>query len=218
MNNLSGLAKPMAWRFGVWSAGITFGLSNLAWAQDDDSDQSAQVAQPDMWETYGERILILLAAGAVGFGIGAFFSPMAKPFRKFIWLGALALGLLYSLFGPSPNADILNGGVAFIVFCIALVLGLRLGLKLREHVASKRARPTSFGSAKWATFDYLAEHGLFSGGGFVLGEFLNGQQPPTLRYDGARHMLTIALTRSGKGVSSIIPNLLLHGGSARGPP
>jgi type IV secretion system protein VirD4 len=187
--------------------------TTCAWAQDDDTDQYSQAAPPpDMWSTYGERILILLAAGAVGFVVGAFFSPLLKPFRKFIWLAALGVGFLYSLFGPSPDADILNGGVAFVVFFIALVLGLRLGQKVREYAA--RVRPTSFGSAKWATFDYLTKAGLFSANGFMLGEFLNGQQRPTLRYEGARHLLTVAPTRSGKGVSSIIPNLLLHEGSA----
>jgi type IV secretion system protein VirD4 len=121
----------------------------------------------------------------------------------------------FALFGPSPGADALNGVIAFIVFFIALALGLRLGRKIREHVAARtRVRPTSFGSAKWATFDYLTQHGLFSANGFMLGEFLNGQQRPTLRYEGARHLLTVAPTRSGKGVSSIIPNLLLHEGSA----
>jgi type IV secretion system protein VirD4 len=186
-----------------------------AWGQDDgtdQSDQSAPIATPDTWATYGERILILLGAAAVGFAVGAFFSPLFKRFRRMIWLGALAIGVLYALFGPSPNADILNGFVAFVVFCIAVVLGLRLGQEVREYAA--KARPTSFGSAKWATSDYLTTHGLFSGSGFMLGEFLNGGQRPTLRYDGARHLLTVAPTRSGKGVSSIIPNLLLHDGSA----
>jgi hypothetical protein len=34
-----------------------------------------------------------------------------------------------------------------------------------------------------------------------------------LRYEGDGHLLTIAPTRAGKGVSAVIPNLLTHPGS-----
>lgn len=186
-----------------------------AWAQDFSyqTDQP-QSFQPDVWSAFGERLLILAAAAAVGFAVGAFFSPMAKPFRRILLLGALVVGVLYAMFGPSPGADFLNGLIGFILFFVALAFGLRLGRKVRERIASQWVRPTSFGSAKWATFDYLTHHGLFAASGFTLGMFGPAEKRSTLRYTGARHLLTVAPTRSGKGVSSIIPNLLLHEGSA----
>ena len=63
---------------------------------------------------------------------------------------------------------------------------------------------TSHGSASWGTGDDLAqEHGL------VLGRRGNR----LLRFEGEGHVLTVAPTRSGKGVSCVIPNLLDHPGS-----
>jgi type IV secretion system protein VirD4 len=164
----------------------------------------------------GGRLLALLIAAVIGFAVGAFFSPMLKPFRRFVWLIAGIAAVLFTLFGPSPAADILSGIVDVVVFVAALVLGLRLGYKAITKRAAPVIPPTSFGSAKWATFDYLDSHGLFPERetGFLLGEFPDSRVPSTLRYDGARHLLTVAPTRSGKGVSSIIPNLLLHQGSA----
>lgn len=38
--------------------------------------------------------------------------------------------------------------------------------------------------------------------------------PAALHYGGDRHLLTVAPTRAGKGVSAIIPNLLTYEGSA----
>jgi hypothetical protein len=62
---------------------LLFLTTGNAWAQDF-PDQSDQIAAPDMWSGFGERILILLAAGAVGFAVGAFFSPLLKPCRRIV--------------------------------------------------------------------------------------------------------------------------------------
>ena len=50
--------------------------------------------------------------------------------------------------------------------------------------------------------------------GFRLGTFPQGEVRHPLSYIGDRHLLTVAPTRSGKGVSAIIPNLLTYEGSA----
>ena len=46
--------------------------------------------------------------------------------------------------------------------------------------------------------------------GFILGRDQNGNM---LRYNRGGHLMTVAATRGGKGVGTIIPNLLLHPGS-----
>lgn len=109
--------------------------------------------------------------------------------------------LFFSLFGPYPLADGVGWVVKFIGFSVALAVGLSLGRVVAQ--AQARQRPTSFGSAKWATYDYLAENKLFVMAGFLLGEFAKKDRRSILRYEGARHLLTVAPTRSGKGVSSI---------------
>lgn len=73
------------------------------------------------------------------------------------------------------------------------------------------------GTAKWATLRHLAERGYGPGGRFLFGyappeTASQGAYPVT--YSGARHMLTIAPNRSGKGVSTCIPALLSHQSAA----
>jgi type IV secretion system protein VirD4 len=68
---------------------------------------------------------------------------------------------------------------------------------------------SAFGSASWAAKRDLEQTGLFGAEGVVLGR-VGGR---LLRHRMDRHLLTIASNRSGKGVSSIIPNLLTWPGS-----
>src|SRR3989449_5896900 len=74
--------------------------------------------------------------------------------------------------------------------------------------AWRRGRGTSpsasHGSARWGTGEALAgERGLL----------LGRSERHVLRLDGQGHVLTVAPTRSGKGVSCVIPNLLDYPGS-----
>lgn len=68
-----------------------------------------------------------------------------------------------------------------------------------------RSSPSSsHGSACWGSGE-----DLLRGQGLILGR----QGPALLRFEGEGHVLTVAPTRSGKGVSCVIPNLLDHPGS-----
>ncbi len=68
---------------------------------------------------------------------------------------------------------------------------------------------SAYGEASWAKKHDLDQTGLFGREGIVLGR-VGGR---LLRHKTDRHLLTIASNRSGKGVSSIIPNLLTWPGS-----
>lgn len=82
-----------------------------------------------------------------------------------------------------------------------------------------------FGSARFATPEHAEAMGLIGETGLRLGALRapdkqarqhdqdNGIVRP-LHYTGERHLLTIAPTRAGKGVSVVIPNLLTYEGSA----
>jgi len=79
--------------------------------------------------------------------------------------------------------------------------------------------PTTFGSAEWANLAYLEEKGIIGQSGIRLGVFpaagdANDHHHRPLHYESDRHLLTIAPTRSGKGTTAIIPNLLTYTGSA----
>src|SRR5205823_9324867 len=70
-----------------------------------------------------------------------------------------------------------------------------------------RRMPTptiSHGSARWGS------PGIFAG---ETGLLLGRSNDTLLRLPGEGHVLTVAPTRSGKGVSCVIPNLLDHPGS-----
>jgi len=167
------------------------------------------------WRLYGERFLTLLLSCVIGFVVGAFFSPALKSVRKVLWLLAAIGAVLYGIFGPFPMADTADYVISVIAFFAALAFGLRLGAQVLA-AAGPRRRPTSYGSAQWATYSYLADKSMFGRDGFLLGEFAaaGGKAPvQPLHYTGNRHLLTVAPTRSGKGVSSIIPNLLTYTGS-----
>ncbi len=78
---------------------------------------------------------------------------------------------------------------------------------------------TLHGSAQWNTGEGAKSEDAFCGGNAFFGRMLAGgmgeiSQDGFLAIDATRrHFLSIAPTRSGKGVSLIIPNLLLYRGS-----
>jgi type IV secretory pathway TraG/TraD family ATPase VirD4 len=162
------------------------------------------------------RVATLLIAGGIGFAVGAFFSPALEAIRRIILkigVRIVAVGFgLYLLFGPAPFADHVTYVVAIVFGFWAAAQGMQLGAV--EPTPTEEEPSNSFGSAKWATLRYLQTHDCIGTTGFALGGFRSGGVRHPLRYEGARHLLTVAPTRSGKGVSSIIPNLLTYEGSA----
>ena len=89
----------------------------------------------------------------------------------------------------------------------SLVLGAGLvGLLAHATLGLFRFRATAVrGSTKWGKAQALRSART----GLLLGR-LGGAM---LRYDGDGHLLTVAATRSGKGVGTILPNLLHYRGS-----
>ena len=141
-----------------------------------------------------------ILAFAVGALIWAFFSYRLRKFRKVIFLIGLGLSALVALFLPGLSH--------FILFCTGVFAALwLLRNKLKEVKADwrkKRRAQTALGTSKWATQDYLAQHAILQGeGGLFLGNFEHGDGEETpMHYTGDRHLLTVAPTRAGKGVSS----------------
>ena len=133
--------------------------------------------------------LALCATYLAALGAG----PMYMPHRVVIW--AIA------------NAH--NPAAAAIFRVGWLVVGSESlassALILRAWRARTRSPPSqSHGSAHWGD---AAE--LKRASGLLLGR----HNADALRYAGEGHVVTVAPTRSGKGVSCVIPNLLEHAGS-----
>jgi len=64
------------------------------------------------------------------------------------------------------------------------------------------------GSARWAKGKDVRKAGLTKSKGVVIGGFKGTFRTKTLRHDGPEHLFCFAKTRSGKGISLILPTLL----------
>jgi len=88
--------------------------------------------------------------------------------------------------------------------------------------------PSNQGSARWANRRELQSAGLLQENGVILGRYLpentsllksiakfvlGGGADQFIRWNPEGHILTMAGTRAGKGISAVIPNLLLYPGS-----
>src|SRR5450631_3361804 len=69
---------------------------------------------------------------------------------------------------------------------------------------------TTYGSARWASKDEVADAGLLQPTGVFLGRLGDRY----LRHDGPEHVIAFAPTRSGKGVGLVVPTLLTWPSSA----
>lgn len=103
--------------------------------------------------------------------------------------------LFHHLDRPTERAVNIAGGLAGLV--VALV---------RSWVKDQSAPSAVHGSARFATLREIAAD-LVRPSGLIVGREPS-RRGRLLRYDGPAHLITIAPTRSGKGIGAIIPNLL----------
>jgi type IV secretion system protein VirD4 len=77
-------------------------------------------------------------------------------------------------------------------------------------------QPSDQGNAHWANEDEIKAAGLSYKEGLIIGKLLSNNpkaKSTFLRWKPEGHIITIAGTGSGKGISSVIPNLLTYPGS-----
>ena len=159
------------------------------------------VREPGLWSNAWVQAIAGFGCGLI---VGAFFSPKLAPFRRAVTLVAVAV-VATALVWAAPAF-----GTVFS-FTAGAVIAYRL-LGLRASVDQRR-KLTTFGSAEWATAEQIASAGLIGTDGIWLGYYRVGLRLLSLCYRGARHLLIVAPTTAGKGVSAIIPNLLTYEGS-----
>lgn len=126
-----------------------------------------------------------------------------SPSRYVSW--AIAYGGLeetssyFALF----NEGLLFGGSAFA--------GALMVIMLARSDFRKLETTGSHGTSFWSDGQALMkEHGLMIGRHEIPGK---QHRSKLLRYDGEGHLITVAPTRSGKGVGGVMPNLLSYPGS-----
>lgn len=155
----------------------------------------------------GYRFAIMAISTGAGFLLGWFCSPAAKDFRFIVMVG----GGLLAVFIAIGSDGLLAWGLTWLVAVVGF--SAALGYWLGRGVKALAAIPTTFGSSQWATLPHLFDKGIISKTGLRLGTISDGHTDHPIRYNGDRHALTVAPTRSGKGVAHVIPNLLTYQGS-----
>ena len=144
-----------------------------------------------------------------------------RPFRKvlialfggsLLWLVLLKI-IVHSV-NPHPSQGFLTafnitgllviGGAVVYVGVVAPLLAISAPWRARRKARRIASAPATLGSAKLGSTARLK-----SPVGIIVGR--DGSQ--LLRLPGEGHLLTMARTGSGKGVSAVIPNLLTYPGS-----
>ncbi len=128
----------------------------------------------------------------------------------------IAAARLYAHYlGHAPtvaDARRANLTITAILAAAAAAWLIRRGSRWLPRVSPFRAHPMSLGSARWGSSRHLeSPHGFPRG--FIVGRSGRWHRPPLLRYTGDAHILTLAPTGAGKGVSCVIPTLLDYPGS-----
>lgn len=146
------------------------------------------------------------------YAVGA---PIAL-FLLMLYLGAaVVIGLLLSLVfvmvlarfvGSVSNPVQWLVAIPTVAACV-IVGGWMWSEKLGVRALFRRSAGDTHGSARLASKREVAALARVADAGLLI-----GRDPKTgklLGYDGPAHLLTLAPTRAGKGVGTVIPNLLL---------
>ena len=165
---------------------------------------------------FGEGVLqsrfISIGAAAIGgFGLGWFLSPKAKAFR--ILLVGILIGCL--CFFTIVDYGALGWSAASVGASAAFFVGLGYWLRNATKGMADRFRepPTTFGSAKWADEQELNDKALIGKTGIRLGAFKSSVSHVPVHYTDDQHGVTVGASRTKKGTSFIIPNLLTYTGA-----
>lgn len=124
-------------------------------------------------------------------------------FGSLIVLVLSGLALTWVAHRLLPNSLYTVGDVAVSLFLMAMIFRMATGPMIQRFGPSE---DDTHGTARFATEGEIvplarSRHGL------LIGRSLDGKK--LLSYDGPSHLLTIAPTRTGKGVGTVIPNLLM---------
>ncbi len=134
-------------------------------------------------------LLFLCALGLAALSLGPFY----EPHLIVVWYSRYRTAL--------AAAPILRAGWLLVAM---IAIGASSLIALGWRRADQASPSISHGSARWGSGEHLIRNQ-----GLILGR----RGPDLLRFQGEGHILTVAPTRSGKGVSCVIPNLLDHPGS-----
>ena len=121
-----------------------------------------------------------------------FGTPVYHPWRLFEWW--------FFFDAYAPDIFTKGGAIAGSSGLVAVVVAI--GMSVWRSRQSRLV--TTYGSARWADVADIRKARLAGPSGVFLGL----HEGRYLRHDGPEHVLTVAPTRSGKGVGLVVPTLL----------
>ena len=115
------------------------------------------------------------------------------------------LGLTNLLGETGFFSDVIRTGVFVLLYLVGWAMAVVFWAEMHKlDLLFRKDRGDSHGSARFAS---KAERKAFqSEDGLLIGRDIGTSK--LMRYDGPAHLLTLAPTRAGKGVGTVIPNLL----------
>lgn len=124
-----------------------------------------------------------------------FGTPVYHPWRLFEWW--------FFFDAYAPHVFDIGGAIAGGSGLVAVIVAIAMSVW-----RSRQSRlVTTYGSARWATDEEIKHAGLTQAAGVFLGRML-GRLRYYLRHLGPEHIIAFAPTRTGKGISMVIPTLL----------
>jgi type IV secretion system protein VirD4 len=148
-------------------------------------------------------VILALTVAAVlwQWHVMAGFAP-ADP-RWWRWLGAAIEH------GDVTAQDMMNRATYTLIAGVLVMFGAAAVFgRARNRTTGGFRTEDLHGTARWARAKDVRDAGLFNKTGVVVGGWPGRIRSRTLRHDGPEHVLCFAPTRSGKGVSLILPTLL----------
>ena len=121
-----------------------------------------------------------------------------------------------AVFAPSVLKEILRNSsttevLSYFIWTFALstaVAAAALYAIVRLFLPGKVTQTGDYGSARWATMRDIKDSGLLNGRGIIVGALRYKRKVKLLRYDGEGHAIVACPTRSGKGVTLVVPTAL----------
>lgn len=163
----------------------------------------------------GMTIAATIVGALIGSGfvlLGVFWRFMIERYGWAIFIGIAVFAILI---GETSSNPAMTGMASMFGFIAGVIGGASLAMKFFATITPETQLPNPFGSSRWAKREDLEQWGLLGeldkGDGLFLGEEMDDGTP--LIYRGDMHALTVAPTRTGKGATAIIPNLLRSTGS-----
>lgn len=132
-----------------------------------------------------------------------------EALSPFVDLAIAVVSLGFGVFvSVSFSRSVSLAGYSYL-FCTASIASAALGFSVKRLFF--RARPkqiSDHGTAHWADQTEVKESGLLVGRGIIVGAIKQRRCIKLLQYNGEGHVIVISPTRSGKGVSVVVPTAL----------